>query len=109
MISTRRWKLWPNSKALGTALVQGLDSIRQPTWSYFRYLPPAYLAGGIYKELGKAAGIASILAGFGKKQVIGANGFDAAIGKERKREACFAGQFARFFRSVRADGDRENA
>jgi len=90
-------------------LVQSLDRISQPTRSHFRYFPPAHLAGSIHEKLCKAAGIATVLAAFGKKQVIVADGFGFAIGKQRKREAGLASQFARFLRSVGADGDRENA
>ncbi len=90
-------------------LVQSLDRISQPARSHFRYFPPAHIAGSIHEKLCKAAGIAAVLAAFGKKQVIVADGFGFAIGKKRKREAGLASQCARFLRSVGADGDRENA
>ncbi len=94
---------------LQSHLVQRLDCVRQPAWAHFRYFPPAHLPGSIDEELCEAAGIAAVFAGLGKKQVIVADDFGAAIGKERKRQAGLASQFAGFLRSVRADGDRQNA
>jgi hypothetical protein len=43
------------------------------------------------------------------QQVVAANGFSRGIRQDRKRVSCFAGQVARDFRRVNADGYRTNS
>jgi len=74
-----------------------------------RQFPPAHFAGRIYEKFRGASDIAAIFSAPGEKQIVAPDGFGVAIGKQGKGQTGFLSQFARFFRSVRADGDWMNS
>jgi hypothetical protein len=73
-----------------------------------RKFPPAHFAGCIYEKFGGASDIAAVFSSSGEKEIVAPDGFGVTIGKQRKGQAGFLSQFARFLRSVGADRDCMN-
>jgi hypothetical protein len=71
--------------------------------------PPAHFAGCIYEKFRGASDIAAVFSASREKQIVAPDGFRVAIGKQRKSQARFLSQFARFLRSVGTDGDWMNS
>jgi hypothetical protein len=87
-----------------TRLLQLLGFLYKPFRFCLPEMPPAYRAGGIQQEFGNSGDVAGILAGAGNQQVIAADDFGFAIGKQRKCEVGLAAKLARFVVRVCADG-----
>ena len=70
---------------------------------------PAHCAGGIHKELRRTRNVTAFRPAAFVQQVVAADGFSLRIGQDREGITCLAGQVARDFRRVHADGYRTHA
>lgn len=72
----------------------------------FSEIGPAHCAGGIHQELRRTSNVTAFWPARFVQQVVAADGFSLGIRQDREGIAGLAGQVARDFRRVHADGYR---